>query len=112
MSGHPKTRNRDAVYLMAQVAGAAAGRYVVRNLSASGACIAVEGGLEKGAALTVSMGRLDNIAAEVAWARGGLAGIRFLKPINVATARQRKRASVGADVQAGWVGARHDPYRR
>lgn len=111
MSGQPKTRNRAAVYLMAQVAGATdlpPGRYVVRNLSATGACIAAERGIEQGQQLTVSLGLLDHVAAEVAWARGGLAGLRFLEPIDVAEARRRKPPEGSA--HPGWID-RPDVYR-
>lgn len=121
MSGHPKisaeARDRDTVFLMARVAGrhgGAEGRYVVRNLSKTGACIAEPGPLEKGQQLVVSIGHLEKVAAEVAWARGGFAGVRFLQPIDVALARRHgvKPARRSGDVQVGWLSDGRRPHQR
>ncbi len=121
MSGHPKisttSRQRDTVFIMARVAGAPGGkegRYVVRNLSKTGACIAEPGPLEKGQRLVVSIGQLEDVAAEVAWARGGFAGVRFLEPIDITLARKHgvKPARRGSDLQVGWLSDTRRPHQR
>ena len=121
MSGHPNTPpravDRDTVFLMARVRGGRGereGRYVVRNLSKTGACIAEPGPLEKGQRLVVALGQLENVAAEVAWARDGFAGLRFLQPIDVALARRHgvKPARRTSDVKAGWLSDQRRPHQK
>lgn len=119
MSQHPqlpqqtRPRNRDTVFMVARVAGAPSGdpqRFLVRNLSATGACIAEPAGLEKFKRLVVEIGQLSGVPAEVAWARGGFAGIRFLSPIDVARARRHKIAEGG--VKTGWLSDTRRPFQR
>lgn len=121
MSGNPTapadSRERDTVFIMARVAGGVGGkegRYVVRNLSKTGACIAEPGPLEKGQRLVLSLGQLENVAAEVAWARDGFAGLRFLQPIDVALARKHgvKPARRGSDVKVGWLSEQRRPHQK
>lgn len=101
-SDEPRPDPRDSVFLTAQVVGAcgATRRYRIRNLSREGACVEQPEGLQKDARLTVSIGLIERVPAEVAWARGGFAGLRFLIPIDTRLARQRPPRSL--DPRAGW----------
>ena len=58
----------------------------------------------------MSIGQLDHLAAEVAWARGGFAGIRFCRPVDVMLAR--KHRSKITTVRAGWMAETDHAYRR
>ena len=58
----------------------------------------------------VEIGQLDGVQAEVAWSRGGFAGIRFLRPIDVARARRHKIAE--GPVKTGWMSDTRRPFQR
>lgn len=100
----PESRNRESVFLLAEVVGVGEGgpaqRHRVRNVSEQGACIEGYEGLVAGARLIVSIGMVERIHAEVKWVRGGLAGLRFAQPIDVAQARKRPPKSL--DPREGW----------
>ena len=107
-------RDRESVLLMARVAPAAGEEstgHRVRNLSRDGVCIEYPGRLEQHDRLDVSIGQLDRIAGEVAWARGGFAGIRFAQPIDPMLARKH-RAAKPVDVRAGWMTDLRHAHRR
>ncbi|MES2754307.1 MAG: hypothetical protein V4659_06545 [Pseudomonadota bacterium] len=112
MTGYSSKRDRDTVFLMARIAepGAGASRYRVRNMSPDGVCIEQPTGLEKFKRLIVSVGQLDNVAAEVAWARGGFAGLKFMRPIDIAKARKHRVAPT--DATAGWLSDHRRPHQR
>ncbi len=81
----------------------------VRNLSLHGACIDNQNDLIVGATVYVSMGTLDDLAAEVMWASPRLAGLRFTLPIDLEAAR-RPRGS-GTVARAGWMIDTDSAYR-
>lgn len=95
----------------------------VRNLSATGACLDNGAGLVTGETVTVSMGALAPLSAQVMWANSRLAGLHFDRPIDLAAARQpRARLATSAPaapaaraagaVSAGWIQNIQNPYRR
>lgn len=104
MVGFSTKKERESVFLMARLDAARTGvtaSHRVRNLSVDGVCVEHPGGLEKFTRLAVSIGQLDNIPAEVAWARGGFAGLKFLAPVDVQSAR--KHRGIATEVRAGWM---------
>ncbi len=80
----------------------------VRNLSLTGACLDHEGELAKGQRLQVSMGRLQELTAEVMWATDKLVGIRFDEEIDMDAARAPRGAG---KAQAGWMTDINHAYR-
>ena len=96
------TRRRDSVFLLAQVTGADGSTqgHRARNLSPDGVCIDEPGNLAPGMALTLSIGLVEQIQAEVMWTRDGQAGLKFAAPIDPALAR--KRAPKSLDPKSGW----------
>ncbi len=107
-------KERESVWLMARVAspaGGESGGHRVRNLSRDGVCIEFPDRLEQHDRLTVSIGQLDHIPGEVAWARGGFVGIRFAQPIYPALARKH-RGTKPVDVRAGWMTDLRHAHRR
>jgi hypothetical protein len=65
----------------------------VRNLSDTGACIDHSGDLAAGDQLFLDMGTRTALPARVVWARESLAGITFSEPVDLAAARQPRRAA-------------------
>ncbi len=83
----------------------------VTNISETGICIAQPGDLEADSVVVVSIGRIEQVAADVVWVRSGLAGLRFHVPIDVAEARARRPAGYRSVApSAGWLAALNDPY--
>ncbi|MEH3047065.1 PilZ domain-containing protein [Sphingomonas adhaesiva] len=128
MSSAPVREPRSSVILYACIEkGPEPAECRVRNLSASGACLDNNAGLVQGDIVTVTMGALRPLSAEVMWANPRLAGLHFDKLIDLAAAR-RPRARAGAPAvaapaavpvprpgttpSAGWIQHIHDPYRR
>jgi hypothetical protein len=110
----PGRATRTSVMLSAHVFRAgqtASTRHRALNLSSSGLCIAQPDGLAPGDRLLVTLGQVDHAVAVVVWIRGGLAGLRFDAPIDVAAARLRRADCVVAAPVAGWLAALPDPYR-
>lgn len=95
-------RRRDSVFLLANVTApdGATNGYRARNLSPDGVCIDQPAGVDVGATLTLSIGLVEDIRAEVVWVRDGLAGLKFAAPIDPAQAR--KRAPKSLDPKSGW----------
>lgn len=95
-------RRRDSVFLLAKIAGADGDSrsHRARNLSSEGVCIEQPDELMPGTKLILSIGLVERIHAEVMWARGGFAGLRFAAPIDLALAR--KRAPRSLDPKVGW----------
>ncbi len=81
----------------------------VRNLSLHGACIDNQNDLTVGATVYVSMGALDDLAAEVMWASPRLAGLRFTLPIDLEAARRPR--GTGTVASAGWMRDVDSAYR-
>ncbi|MFS0772601.1 PilZ domain-containing protein [Sphingomonas sp. 1P08PE] len=81
----------------------------VRNLSVTGACLDHGGELVVGQRVQVSMGRLQDMTAEVMWATDKLAGIRFDDQIDLDAARAPRGAG---RAQAGWMTDINHAYRR
>lgn len=91
----------------------AAPRRVV-NLSETGICLATGCQLAVGEEVAVSIGEVDYAPAQVMWARDGVAGLRFLRPIDVGAARRRRAAAPAASAAApssGWMANMPDAYR-
>ena len=114
MEPDPSPRERrNSVILHAQVQrpnGAVSCR--VRNLSASGACVDNGvAGLAAGERVRVAVGSVTGVVADVAWADQRLAGLRFARAVDLATAR-RPRAPTTATSQAGWLDQLTHAYRR
>ena len=105
---------RTSVMLSADVfrAGRArSGAHRVTNISQTGMCIAQPDDLAPGAVVVVTVGRVEQVAADVVWVRSGLAGLRFHAPIDVAVAKTRRPAGqVSAAPSAGWLAQLNDPY--
>lgn len=80
----------------------------VRNLSLSGACIDQEGELTAGQHIRLSMGRLDDLTAEVMWVKDRLAGLKFDRPIDLEAARASRGAGLA---KAGWMTDINHAYR-
>ena len=114
MTNFTSKKERESVLLMARVAPAAgseSGGHRVRILSRDGVCIEYPGRLEQHDRLSVSIGQLDDVPGEVAWARGGFAGIRFTRPIEPTLARKHRNATP-TDVRAGWMTDLRHAHRR
>lgn len=85
----------------------------VTNISETGLCIVQAEALEVGSVVVVAIGQIEPIAADVVWVRGGLGGLRFHKPIDVARARLRRSAGDPlAPPAAGWLAELNDPYAK
>ncbi len=90
---------------------AGASLHRVTNISETGICIAQPGDLAIGSVVVVTIGRIEQVAADVVWVRSGLAGLRFQAPIDVAEARARRPAGYRSVApSAGWLAALNDPY--
>lgn len=125
MSDAPAREVRSSVILYAAIEnGSEPVECRVRNLSASGACVDNLAGVIAGDIVTVRMGALRPLSAEVKWANPRLAGLHFDKLIDLAVARQpRPRITPSAPpapatarpavaASAGWMQHIHNPYRR
>ncbi|MEH3036913.1 MAG: PilZ domain-containing protein [Sphingomonas adhaesiva] len=127
MSHAPAREARSSVILYAAIEnGSEPVECRVRNLSATGACIDNHAGLVEGDAVTVLMGALRPLSAQVKWANPRLAGLHFDKLIDLAVARQpRPRTAASAPpaaapppsrptpaASAGWMQHINNPYRR
>ncbi len=91
----------------------AAESHRVTNISETGICIVQPDGLVVGSVVIVAIGQVQSAPADVVWVRGGLAGLKFHTPIDVARARSRR----GADEKvtppaAGWLAELNNPYER
>ncbi|MGA1798015.1 PilZ domain-containing protein [Sphingomonas sp. 4RDLI-65] len=92
---------------------AASSPHRVTNISETGICIAQPGDLIVGSVVVVTIGRIEQVVAEVVWVRSGLAGLRFQAPIDVAEARARRPAGYRSIApSAGWLAALNDPYAK
>ena len=80
---------REEVLLTARLTLPDAARrlYLVRNISAGGACLNHRGELAQGVRIKASIGRLDEVDAEIVWVGPERAGLRFTDPIDVALAK-------------------------
>ncbi len=83
----------------------------VRNLSPRGACVDNEQDLAPGDVITVAMGNLRGLIADVMWAKPQLAGLRFRSTVDLEAAR-KPRATVAAAAKAGWIADMGHAYRR
>jgi hypothetical protein len=61
----------------------------VRNLSADGACIDRADLFCAGETLVVTIGSIEEVAAQVRWTRSGLAGLKFTQPIDIGKALEK-----------------------
>ena len=114
MSSPPdhEREKRNSVIVRAAVSfpGSAPAERRVRNLSRSGACVEHDGELQVGATVLLQMGTISDLAAEVMWVTGRLAGLRFAEPIDLDDARRPR--GVGIKPKAGWIAEINDAYRR
>jgi hypothetical protein len=103
---------RESVMLRAQVwmpGARAPSDHRIRNLSLSGACIAMPGWLKRGDGIRVTVGHVHDVDATVMWVTSDQAGIRFEHPIDLAAARRSRGSGV---VQTGWMGQMSNAYRK
>lgn len=82
----------------------------VRNLSERGACVDNDDDLAAGMAVTVTMGRLEGLTADVVWAKPTLAGLQFREAVDLEAARQPRGKGTAAG--AGWMTNIGHAYRR
>jgi hypothetical protein len=82
----------------------------VRNLSERGACIDNAGDLVAGTIVSVTMGQLEGLVADVVWAKPALAGLRFRRAVDLEAAR--KPRGIGAVTRAGWMTDIGHAYRK
>ena len=115
-NARPEVREgRNSVLLSAVACAGPAGEvssYRIRNLSASGACLAGAGALRQGEKLELTIGAAENILATVVWKADGLAGIRFEHAIDLRAARTRRAMNTVAAPTAGWAVEIRDAYGR
>lgn len=120
---------RHKVLLAAEISesrNSAPTRHRVRDISAAGARVDAADSLAKGSNVVVTLGSLRGVAATVAWAQGGDAGLSFeseinpedarSRPANVTLARPLNPATPvtrpAARVTAGWAAHLNDPYKK
>lgn len=82
----------------------------VRNLSERGACIDNDGALVAGTTVSVTMGQLEGLVADVVWAKPALAGLRFRRAVDLEAAR--KPRGLGGVTRAGWMADIGHAYRK
>lgn len=82
----------------------------VRNLSERGACVDNDDDLVAGTTISVTMGRLERLVADVVWAKPALAGLRFRRAVDLEAAR--KPRGIAATVGAGWMNDMGHAYRK
>lgn len=111
-NAEPQREKRNSVIVRALVAapGSPAAERRVRNLSRSGGCIEHAGDLTVGKTVTLQMGTLSDLSAEVMWVTDRLAGLQFAESVDLDEAR--KPRGVGAKAKAGWMADINDAYRR
>jgi hypothetical protein len=103
--------NRSSVIIRAAVR-TASGQPVerrIRNLSSAGACVEHSGDLAPGDVISLEMGSLKNLQAEVIWSREKVAGVNFSHRIDLDEAR--KARGTGVTVATGWLAGLQDAYR-
>lgn len=111
MSTPPVREPRSSVILYALVETAeAATECRVRNLSATGACIDNSAALTAGERVRVTMGTLERLVADVAWATPTLTGLHFEQLVDLGAAR-RPRGTAATRQTAGWMDGMRNPYR-
>jgi hypothetical protein len=103
-------RNSVIVRALVRTPGGDEAERRVRNLSRSGACLEHKGELQDGMTLTLKMGALDDLSAQVMWVTERLAGVRFDEAVDLDEAR--KPRGTGAAPKAGWIAEINDAYRR
>lgn len=109
-ASNPERAKRSGVIIRADVlADGKRAERRVRNLSLTGACLDHDGELTKGQRLKVAMGRLQDLDAEVMWAKDKLAGVRFDDEIDLDAARAPRGAG---KAQAGWMTDINHAYRK
>lgn len=82
----------------------------VRNLSEHGACVDNADDLVAGTTVTVTMGRLERLVADVVWAKPALAGLRFRRAVDLEAARKPRGSA--ATAAAGWMTDMGHAYRK
>ncbi len=82
----------------------------VRNLSVRGACVDNDGDLMVGSTVRVTMGQLEEMVAEVMWAKPALAGLRFRRIVDLEAARKPRGRGTGTS--AGWMTEVNHAYRK
>jgi hypothetical protein len=103
--------NRSSVIIRA-VVRTASGNEVerrIRNLSVAGACVEHIGDLAPGDNISLEMGSLKHLRAEVIWSREKVAGVSFSHHIDLNEAR--KPRGTGATIATGWLADLKDAYR-
>jgi hypothetical protein len=116
---------RHSVFLSATVerfGGSAPSRHRVRDLSTGGVRIDQAANLQAGATVLVTVGALEAVGATVVWARDGVAGLEFARPIDPEAARAKAAVAprplsprpneAGPVPTAGWVPNLRNPYRK
>jgi hypothetical protein len=81
----------------------------IRDLSATGACVAQSGNLMAGDEVMLDIGPLKDVAGRVVWVTEYLAGIAFAEPIDLAKTQKPKAEVVTA--ASGWVSGFVDPWK-
>lgn len=81
----------------------------IRNLSAAGGCMDEAADLAVSDHITLDMGALSALDAEVVWVKNGVVGIRFSAPVDLSAARKPRGATV--TVASGRLADPRDAYR-
>ena len=81
----------------------------VLNISKLGARLEQAESLQPNDSVTVTIGRAENLQAQVVWARDGRAGIRFAVPADLELARSRQPKAL--PVSVGWAANLSNAYR-
>lgn len=111
----PEPRDpRESVLLIATVISGEVepARYRISNLSERGACLAQAGELVPGTKVSITIGVVENVPAEVMWVRGDLAGLRFDHAVDLQAARKRKPVGAVPPPSAGWAAELRNAYRK
>jgi hypothetical protein len=107
-------------------------RHRIKDLSTTGALVDHAGDLEPHAAVLITVGALEAIAATVIWVKGTVAGVQFAVPIDPDAARSKSLVSSASppapglktpvfrpgvtesypQPAAGWVHDLANPYRK
>ena len=103
--------SRASVLLMARIDGRDQ-PYRVMNLSKRGLCVSNASELQAGEVVSVSIGLVEGVQAEVVWVRGDLAGLRFAKPIDQEAARKRPPNLQQLPPSVGWTTRIRNAYGR
>jgi len=81
------------------------------NLSKLGARLGQAESLQRGARITVTIGYVGNIEAQVIWTRDGLAGVCFDLPVDIERAQKRKAEISCLPASAGWAADLRNAYQ-